>query len=220
MILFSADSGTSSAILRVPASGGQPVALAPSGPGTVRGRGSLPVFLLYGRHYLAVAREGAAGEDVRRRRSTRRERTAGAEGVTGPERDTPSATVTYVFVRGTAASMAQRFDADQPAAVRGEAFPGRSSRVADADAGSGSGNQIGSSSASHNGVLTLQAGATAVSRLAWFDRAGKRLRVESMTGSLQAPSLTRDGKRLAIERTDAAGTHVWVIDLVAAPARR
>ena len=37
--------------------------------------------------------------------------------------------------------------------------------------------------------------------------------VESLTGFLQAPNLSRDGTRVAIERTDAAGTDVYIIDL-------
>jgi Tol biopolymer transport system component len=76
-------------------------------------------------------------------------------------------------------------------------------------------DSVGGFSVSANGVLAYRAGTRlSDSPLVRFDRSGQQLRSESLTGSLQAPNLSREGNRLAIERTDASNTDVWIIDLV------
>jgi eukaryotic-like serine/threonine-protein kinase len=41
-----------------------------------------------------------------------------------------------------------------------------------------------------------------------------------MSGDMQAPSLSRDGKTVIVERTDAGGTDLWSIDLVRGTSTR
>ena len=57
------------------------------------------------------------------------------------------------------------------------------------------------------------------STLAWFDRTGKRLRTEALSGSIQAPTLSRDGKQVVVERTDPSGRTSGTSTSFAGPAR-
>ena len=112
-----------------------------------------------------------------------------------------------VFVRG-GDLVGQRFDMSRRQ-VSGEVFP-IAPQVADVSFG-----------ASANGTLAYRAGSPVQnSTLVWFDRTGKRLRNEALSGSIQAPSLSRDGKQVVVERTDAAGTDLWSIDLARGTSTR
>jgi Tol biopolymer transport system component len=71
-------------------------------------------------------------------------------------------------------------------------------------------------SASETGVLTYRAGPSQTTRLTWFDRSGNAL---STVGAADAAELSnlrlsRDGRRIAGERTIGNGTDVWVLDSV------
>ena len=66
-------------------------------------------------------------------------------------------------------------------------------------------------SASQNGVLTYAAGQFAQSELRWYDRQGKVLGVVG-NGTYNAPRLSRDGTRLAVDFGDP-NREVWVIDM-------
>ena len=70
-------------------------------------------------------------------------------------------------------------------------------------------------SVSQNGVLSyrriLGSGLT---QLTWFDRNGKVVGVEPVTGIMQAPNLSRDGKKVAVERRrEEPGRDIWILDL-------
>ena len=76
-------------------------------------------------------------------------------------------------------------------------------------------DSIGQFAVSATGALAYRvSGAFRDAPLASFDRTGQQLESVSLPGSLQAPSLSRDGKRVAIERTDPTGSDIWLIDLV------
>jgi serine/threonine protein kinase/Tol biopolymer transport system component len=66
-------------------------------------------------------------------------------------------------------------------------------------------------SVSQNGVLAYQAGRLAQSELRWYDRQGKILGVIG-SGTNNAPRLSRDGTRLAVDFGDP-NREVWIIDL-------
>jgi Tol biopolymer transport system component len=117
-----------------------------------------------------------------------------------------------LFVRGTTL-MAQRFDADR-LQVLGEAFP-VVEQIAMQTPPGGS-NQIGIFSASYNGVLTYQAGATAPPRLTWIDRAGRQTGIVGDAAPYRSVSLSPDAKQAAVFILDESqqNTDVWIVDVV------
>jgi eukaryotic-like serine/threonine-protein kinase len=67
-----------------------------------------------------------------------------------------------------------------------------------------------------SGPLVLQAGkGVDKSQLTWFDRSGKRLGSVGPPGTFANPAISPDGRRVALEQTDADGRHVdiWTSDL-------
>ena len=70
-------------------------------------------------------------------------------------------------------------------------------------------------SASDQGFLAYQAGSGGSrTQLTWLDRAGKLLGAVGAPGSLSAPHLSHDGRRVAISVMDSQGTgDVWIYDL-------
>jgi Tol biopolymer transport system component len=65
-----------------------------------------------------------------------------------------------------------------------------------------------------DGTLVAQTGsALAVSRLTWFDRAGKVLGAVGPAGSYANPNLSPDGKRVAFDQRDGRVIGIWVQDL-------
>jgi len=103
---------------------------------------------------------------------------------------------------------AQAFDV-KSLQLSGEPFP-----IAEA-ASSFQFGSIDSFSASDNGALVYLAQSARPTRLTWFNRSGQRLSEESVDGLTQAPNLSRDGKRVAYERTDATGKRdIWALDLM------
>lgn len=57
-------------------------------------------------------------------------------------------------------------------------------------------------------------GARAGRQLVWFDRSGKRLQEVGDAGGLVSnPSLSLDGRQLAVQRTTAGNVDIWIIDL-------
>jgi eukaryotic-like serine/threonine-protein kinase len=207
VILFVTLNDRTSGLWRVPAAGGNP---APVMEESAAERVGSPVFLPDGRHYVALRRIGdpQLGD----------QRTEGFVGVLdSPERqllltrvDSPIRYVApgYLVFARDGDLVGQQFDLGRRQ-VSGEAFT-IAPQIAEAPFG-----------ASTNGTLAFRAGGPLQnSTLAWFDRTGKRLRTEAMSGNIQAPSLSRDGKQVVVERTDAAGTDLWSIDLVRGTSTR
>ncbi len=199
VILFGAATREGTTIWRVSAAGGQPARL--HADGSPLQQAFFPTFLPDSRHYLAMAPTGegqTAEAFVGVLDSTERRPLAGV--ASSPRY---SSAGYLLFVR-EGSLVAQPFDIDrlqlsaEPVVIAENLF-----------------DAVGQFSASLTGALAYRStGAFRDSPLVSFDRTGQQLRSESLTGSLQAPSLSRDGKRVAIERTDSSGSDVWVIDLV------
>jgi len=70
-------------------------------------------------------------------------------------------------------------------------------------------------SASESGVVAYRSAEEDITPLVWFDRQGKRLGTVGEPGSYTNPSLSPDGKRLAVGRADPATGRrdIWIIDL-------
>ena len=207
VILVAAVHDRTTSLWRVPAAGGEP---APMMKESATERMGSPMFLPDGRHYLILRRIGdqQLGD----------QRTEAFVGILdSAERQLLFANVEsvvryvdpgyLVFVRD-GDLVGQRFDLGRRQ-VSGETFT-----IAPQIAGPTFG-------ASTGGTLAYrEAGPRQNSTLAWFDRSGKRLRNEAMSGDMQAPSLSRDGKTVIVERTDAGGTDLWSIDLVRGTSTR
>ena len=77
-------------------------------------------------------------------------------------------------------------------------------------------------SVSDTGVLVYRNSAeSAVSRLLWFDRSGKRIGQVGEPAPYRNPRLSPDGKRVAVELVDGSGNRdIWILDLArSAPLR-
>jgi Tol biopolymer transport system component len=70
-------------------------------------------------------------------------------------------------------------------------------------------------SASNTGLLVYQTGGATTSRLELYDRAGHELRAIGEPGAYWEPTLSPDGRRLAVPRidTEGLGAALWVGDL-------
>lgn len=72
----------------------------------------------------------------------------------------------------------------------------------------------GGFSASMNGVVAYRPASTRLSRLAWFDRDGRRLSVVGDAGRHVLVSLSPSGRKVAIQRREEGGNHdLWLLDL-------
>jgi Tol biopolymer transport system component len=199
VILFGAGTQEGTTIWRVAAAGGQPALLHESKAATPD-QAFFPIFLPDGRHYLAMAPKDARTSEafVGELESTERQPLPGV--MSSPRY---SSAGYLLFVR-QGSLVAQPFDVDR-LQLTGEPVSVVENLV----------DAVGQFSASMTGALAYRtAGGLGESPLVSFDRAGRQRRSESLTGRLQAPSLSRDGRRVAIERTNASGTDVWTIDLV------
>lgn len=69
---------------------------------------------------------------------------------------------------------------------------------------------------SRKGSLTYVPGSFAEGaprRLVWIDRSGRTQPLDLPPGAYDFPSLSPDGKKLALQIADASGTNIWVYDL-------
>jgi hypothetical protein len=200
VILFGAATKEGTRIWRASAAGGEPAPLH-DGKSSTPAQAFFPTFLPDGRRYMAMAPTGTD-----RRFEAFVEELDSTERRPLPGISTPpkySSTGHLLFVRD-GSLMAQPFDVGrlqvsaEPKLVAENMF-----------------DSIGQFSVSATGVLAYRlSGAFRESPLVSFDRTGQQLQSITLTGSLQAPSLSRDGRRVAIERTDPTGIDIWVIDLV------
>ena len=113
----------------------------------------------------------------------------------------------YLLFRRESTLMAQAFDVGQ-FQLKGDSFP-----VAE---------QVGFDlstfqtyfSVSQNGVLAYSAATGGKTQLTWIDRSGKELGLVGQPGNYIRPSLSPDGKRVAVDGSDLQGNRdVWLIDL-------
>ena len=193
VILFSALTPKGWTLWRMPATGGEPAPLG-GAPAYV------PVFLPDGRHYLAMSPTGEQTAEAFVGELDSAERRP-LTGLTSPPKYSSAG---YLLFERDGGLVAQPFDvsrlqlAGEPVLVAENLF-----------------DAFGQVSASLTGDIAFRESSLyRDSPLQWFDRTGTPIRSESLTGSLQAPNLSRDGQRVAIERRDASGADVWLIDLV------
>ena len=204
VIVFGGDQG----LMQVAEAGGSPAVLIPRD--SSRSDGGFvawPKFLPDGRHfvYASGSREvefylGSLD------RAQAPKRLMAAPGANAISSYAPSSNpgLAYLLFARPGALMAQPFD------TRSLATAGEAIRIdADIDA-----EMSPWMSSSATGVLAYQSGRPLRKyQLTWLDRKGKTLGTEASPGNLQALSLSRDGKRVAIERRDSGNADIWVIDL-------
>jgi Tol biopolymer transport system component len=195
-----------SALQKVSSSGGVPTAATVLGQGETRNQ--RPSFLPDGQHFLysAVSSGSALGRSIYLASldSAERKLLLNAD----------SANVLYtqghvLFLRERTL-MAQPFDARR-LVLTGDAFP-----VAEQIETTLAGQPYGFFSASDNGVLAFQTGATsAISQLVWFDRSGKQIGVLGDPAAHSDLYLSPDGKRASVSITDQTGKErdIWLYDL-------
>jgi Tol biopolymer transport system component len=111
-----------------------------------------------------------------------------------------------LWVRGQAL-VAQRLDLER------KALTGDPITLADPVAADANGSAV---SVSATGLVAYRGGRAGLRQLTWFDRTGKAVGVagEPEANNVNAPELSSDGRRVAIDRTVQANRDVWLMDLV------
>ena len=189
-------------LFRVPASGGEPVAVTKLDAG--QGSHRYPVFLPGGRQFLFYGVASGIGPGAGRGiylgsldsldtvRLTDAE-TAGAYLAPG-----------WLLYARQGTLVARRFD---PA--RRE-ISGDPVMVAESVAGVGHAGFA----VSATGTIAYRAAGTSPRQLTWFDRSGKALGTlgEPERGNLWNPALSRDGRKVAVQRTAQNNQDIWLID--------
>jgi Tol biopolymer transport system component len=110
-----------------------------------------------------------------------------------------------LFARGTVLT-GQSFDT-RTSQLSGEPFP-----VAE-QIGYNSSNSYSNVSVSQNGAMAFLRGDVANRRLVWFDRSGKQHETVGPPGEVNDIVLSRDAKRLAMQRIDGGNSDIWLMDL-------
>jgi serine/threonine protein kinase/Tol biopolymer transport system component len=110
-----------------------------------------------------------------------------------------------LFARGSILT-AQTFDA-RTLQLSGDPFP-----VAE-QIGYDDSDSYSSVSVSQNGVMVYLRGSISNRQLVWFDRTGKQQETPGPSGEINDIVLSRDGKRLAMQRLDQGNSDIWLMDL-------
>ncbi len=105
----------------------------------------------------------------------------------------------FVLYRSGDRLMGQRFDARQRV-ISGEPFP-----VVEQIRWNGVATAALAVSASDTGLLVYQTGGATASRLQLYDRAGRELQTVGPPGAYWEPTLSPDGRRIAVPRIDQEG---------------
>jgi Tol biopolymer transport system component len=74
-------------------------------------------------------------------------------------------------------------------------------------------NSYESVAVSQNGTMVYKGGAVSKRQLIWFDRTGKQQETVGPSGEVNDIVLSRDGKRLAMQRLDGGEIDIWLMDL-------
>jgi serine/threonine protein kinase len=193
-IIFTPNSG--GPIFRVPATGGDPVAVTRIQEGSEVLNHRSPQFLPDGRHFLyfVLGGDGAfAGQlDGTETKRILPNVDAGAIYASG-----------HLFFSRQRALFAQRFDPVR-LEVSGSPFP-----VAQQVAG---GPNMAALSASLAGTIAFRTGAPGGRRqIAWVDRSGKEIGKVGDSGFMLDPSLSRDGRYVALRRQVEAANSIWLL---------
>jgi serine/threonine protein kinase/Tol biopolymer transport system component len=197
-----------SALMRIPATGGPPAPATVLNPARKERSHRWPWFLPDGKHFLYSAVD-TDGEFVTS------DSTIYAGSLDSREvRIVAQASSNAVYASGHLlflrenALMAQPFDAKR-LATTGEAVP-IAQKVRDGPA-----LALGFFAVSDNGTLVFQSGLQPSQRLAWLDRTGKRVAAVGDPGQLFFPFLSPDGKRAVVSVYDRAAHNndLWIYDL-------
>ncbi len=166
-----------------------------------------PSFLPDGRHFVYFARAGSRGESKIYLGSLdseqRRELVASASGAA-------YALPGYLFYMVDGNLLARPFDASRLE------FMGEPVLLAETVQRFGElgPSGYGAFSVSQSGTLAYRSGETLTTQLAWFDRRGARLESVGPPGRYDEPALSRDGRRIAVGRSDPNGSSdIWILDL-------
>ena len=198
VILFTPS--VSGPLFRVPASGGQAVAVTKLDRQTSH---RFPFFLPDGRQFVFLAQGTPETAGIY----------LGSLDSAETHRLTPADTAAVYLSSGwllwvrAGTLVAQRLD------LKGMALSGEPVTLAD-QVTSDLGSAAGAVTVSAAGVVAYRPGGASRRQLEWFDRSGKAL--GSMGGpdenSLVAPSLSPDGRRVAVFRTVQSNTDIWLLD--------
>jgi len=193
-------------LMQVPEAGGTATILVPLDPSQADDRLGLPKFLPDGRVFVYSRFDPARMETYLGSLDPAQapKRLPDATGVPLGYAASEDQDLVYLLLGRPGALTAHAFD------LRRLETTGDAIRIAAAV----DGEELQFASTSTTGVLAYETpGAPGKFQLTWFDRTGKTLGTESLAGDLQAPNLSRDGQRLAIERRDGGNSDIWVIDL-------
>jgi len=188
---------TAGPLFRVPASGGQAVAVAVN----LDGRASSPSFLPDGRQFLFSTLETPAtvGIYLGSLDSPNTQRLTSA--------DSAGAYLSSGWLLWVRAGtlVAQRLDLTR------KELTGDPVTVADPVASYGPTPAVSVSTA---GLVAYRAGGTRRRQLAWFDRSGNALGVMGVPSedNLSHPSVAPDGRRVAVDRTERGNADIWVLE--------
>ncbi len=200
-ILF-APSTNNRPIYRIPAGGGEPVAVTKLDPPRQGGHNS-PEFLPDGNHFLFYASGELPGIYVGQLDRPDTQRLFDVDSNTAAVYS-PSGEI--LFIR-QGKLFAQEFDAKR-LATRGDPFPMTE------DTGSAQ-RPVAVVSASAAGPIVYRTSPESDRRSAWFDRSGKLIEaVNNIDNSTDLdPALSPDGRRLAIAKTVNGNKDIWLLEL-------
>ena len=180
-------------LYRIPASGGDPVAITRLDPPRQSGQ-YYPQFLPDGRHLLYLVGEGSdQGIYLASLDSAETKRLIAVPSL--PTYTPPG----YLLFMRQGSLFAQRFNPER------RELTGDSVRVADS---------VGGFSVSETGMLAYRTAGATRRRLAWFDRSGKEVGTVGATDEnrLQNPELSPDGRRVAVDRVVQGNRDIWLIE--------
>jgi serine/threonine protein kinase len=195
-------------LLRIPATGGQPVSVTTLSGTALETSHRFPSFLPDGQHFLYVA-SPANTIWIGTLDSTAPVRVLNADS------QAQYAEPGYLLFTRQGMLLAQPFNVQQ---LRLEGEPRNVAQLLARDA-----NGYAAFSASENGVLAYRTGSPAIrTQLAWVDRAGKLTASIGEPGLYRNPALSPDGTRLAVEVVDPLGRNqdVTLIDIARGAASR
>ena len=190
-------------INRVSSAGGTPVRIIPRDESRKEIAQAWPVFLPDGNHFLYQSWNGRSDDSaifVASLGGSDRKLLLKAD--SSPLYAAPGY---LLFARG-ATLTAQSFDV-RTLELTGEPFP-----VAE-QIGYNSFMSYANASVSVNGTVAFLTGGVANRQLIWFDRSGKQLESVGTPGEINDIVLSRDGKRLAMQRLEDGNSDIWLMDL-------
>jgi eukaryotic-like serine/threonine-protein kinase len=209
VILFAP--GNRTALYRVAAAGGQPAPATTLDPARGENTHRYPQFLPDGRRFIYLARGTRADQSGIYAGSL--DSTTPTRVVRGNSSAAFAAPGYLLFARGTAL-VAQRLD-DATLSPSGEPI-----QIADDVRYSSADSYAGFSISEHGEIAYQTTAAMPRSEMVSFTRAGRRIDLPGAAGNLVDPSLSFDGKRVAMMRWANAASDVWVVDATRASSAR